>query len=93
VVSVTDPYGHNLGFLERLTSSVNYQSNIATNIVLIVIKDDQNAYPLLRDMPELFQTDFGRPVEVQAVDCCKLLHEYSVVDPPGHVDCWHTQHF
>jgi hypothetical protein len=44
-------------------------------------------------MSEFFYTAFGKLVAIHIAECCKLLHEYSVLEPPGHVDCWHTQHF
>jgi hypothetical protein len=44
-------------------------------------------------MPEFGQTDFSKFVAIRVAECCTLLHEYSVLEPPGHVECWHTQHF
>jgi hypothetical protein len=38
-------------------------------------------------------TDFGKVVAIHIAEYCKLLHEHSVLEPPGLVDCWHTQHF
>jgi hypothetical protein len=38
-------------------------------------------------------TDFGKLVAIHISECYKLLYEYYVLEPPGHVDCWHTQHF
>jgi hypothetical protein len=32
-------------------------------------------------------------VAIYIAECCKFLHEYSILEPPGHVDCWYTQHF
>jgi hypothetical protein len=60
---------------------------------LTIIEDVQNICPLLCDIYEFFQTDFGKLVAIYVAECCKLLQEYSVLERPGHVDCWHTQHF
>jgi hypothetical protein len=38
-------------------------------------------------------SDFGKFTAFHGAGCCKLLHEYSVLQPPGHVDFWHMQHF
>jgi hypothetical protein len=44
-----------------------------------MIEDVQNVYPLLWDMPEFFETDFGKLVAIHIANCCKLIHEYSVL--------------
>jgi hypothetical protein len=44
-------------------------------------------------MPEFFSTDLRKLVAIHVAECCKLLHEYSVLEPPGCMDCWHTQNF
>jgi hypothetical protein len=43
-------------------------------------------------MPEFFYTDFGKLIAVRVAECFKLLHEYSVLEPPGHVNCWRIQY-
>jgi hypothetical protein len=39
-------------------------------------------------MPELFYTYFGKLVAIAVAECYTLLHEYSVLEPPGHI--WAT---
>lgn len=41
----------------------------------------------------ILSNSFWETHHIYVAECCKLLLEYSVFEPPGHVDCWHTQHF
>jgi hypothetical protein len=57
------------------------------NILLTIIEKAHNVCPLLSDMPEFFQTDFGKLVSIYVAGCCEVLLEYSVLELPGHVEC------
>jgi hypothetical protein len=44
-------------------------------------------------MSEFFSTDVGKLVAIHFVECCELLHKYSVLEPLHNGDFWPTQHY